>query len=85
VYQTIYDEYQQGNREEAIDIHGDPLQMLMLVSRVGIQFEKEILARRGMADTAHCRDPVNSLVEHYTEQFEYVYETYLAQHFQEGA
>ncbi|WP_436934734.1 dihydrodipicolinate synthase family protein [Halovenus marina] len=83
VYQTIYDRYQQGDREEAIDIHGDLLQMLTLIGRVGIQFEKEILARRGMADTAHCREPVNSPDEHYTEQFEYVYETYLAPHFRD--
>ncbi|MEF8813715.1 MAG: dihydrodipicolinate synthase family protein [Halovenus sp.] len=84
VYQTIYEKYRQGDREEAIDIHGDLLQMLTLVGRVGIQFEKEILKRRDLAATAHCRDPVNSPDEYYTAQFEYVYETSLAPHFRDG-
>jgi len=36
VYLTIYEHYRHGNREEAIDIHSDLLQMLTLVGRVGI-------------------------------------------------
>jgi len=36
VYRTIYEHYRHGNREEAIDIHSDLLQMLTLVGLVGI-------------------------------------------------
>lgn len=82
IYLEIYDRYTGGNRDGAIDLHGDLLQMLNLIRQVGIQIEKDILARRGLAATAHCRKPVNSPDSYHEEQFEYLYETYIAPNFQ---
>jgi len=80
IYLDIYDQYTEGNREDASDLHGDLLQMLNLISQVGIQVEKNILVRRGLAASAHCRDPVNSPDDYHERQFEFLYETYISPH-----
>jgi len=80
LYLDIYDEYQSGNRERAIDVHGGLLQILNLMGQVGIQVEKDILARRGMADTNHCREPVTKPDEYHGDLFDQLYETYIEPH-----
>jgi len=80
IYLDIYERYQSGNREGAIDLHGDLLQMLNLIRQVGIQIEKAILARRGLANSAHCRAPVNKPDRYHEDQFNYLYDTYIEPH-----
>jgi 4-hydroxy-tetrahydrodipicolinate synthase len=80
IYLDIYDEYRSGNRERAIDVHGDLLQVLNLMGQVGIQIEKDILARRGMAATNRCREPVTKPDEYHEALFEELYESYLEPH-----
>lgn len=85
LYLDIYDEYQNGNRERAIALHGDLLQMLNLMGQVGIQIEKDILAERGLADTNHCREPVTKPDEYHEDLFDHIYESYIEPHLPEGA
>lgn len=60
VYLDIYNEYVNGNRDEAIKIHNLLLPMLnhirQNVEQI-ISFEKRILARRGIIKSAYCRKP----------------------------
>lgn len=57
IYLQIYDHYQSGRRNAAIDLHTDLLGVLNQLTKVGIQFEKRILAKRGLIDSEYCRNP----------------------------
>jgi 4-hydroxy-tetrahydrodipicolinate synthase len=81
VYLTIYDHIQAGRREEAMDVHSDLVAALNQLTRVGIQFEKRILARRGLAASDHCRSPETTPDEVSSALMDEHYERYLAPHF----
>jgi 4-hydroxy-tetrahydrodipicolinate synthase len=83
IYLEIYEEHQRGNRDRAMAVHGDLLQMLTVMGQVGIQVEKDILARRGMADTNRCREPVTKPDEYHEDIFDHVYESYIEPHLSE--
>lgn len=85
IYLDIYDQYRSGDREAAIEIHGDLLQVLNLMGQVGIQLEKDILAERGLAETNHCREPVSKPDEYHEDLFDHVYDAYLAPHLPDEA
>ncbi|MFB6135250.1 MAG: dihydrodipicolinate synthase family protein [Halobacteriaceae archaeon] len=57
VYLAVHDAYHAGDRERALDAHGDVLALQNQVSQAGIQSEKWLLAERGIVETAHCREP----------------------------
>lgn len=60
VYLKIYDSYFSGRREEAVRIHDALLPMLNHIRQnveMIIAFEKRILQRRGIIQTAYCRRP----------------------------
>lgn len=60
VYLDIYQNYMNGNREKAVEIHNRLLPMLnhirQNVEQI-ISFEKRILKRRGIIATDYCRKP----------------------------
>ena len=80
IYLEIRDRYRAGDREGAIALHGDLLQMLNLLRQVGIGYEKRILSRRGLAETDYCREPVRSPDEHHETLFEVIYPEYVEPH-----
>lgn len=81
IYLEIHDLYRQGDCEAAVELHGDLLQMLNLIRQVGIPFEKEILARRGLVESAHCREPIEVPDEYQYDRFDHIYETYIRPNF----
>lgn len=60
IYLKIYNHLQEGNREEAIQIHNSLLAMLNHISQsveMIIGYEKKILHKRGIIATDYCRRP----------------------------
>lgn len=80
IYIEIRDRYRAGDLEGAVALHGDLLQMLNLLRQVGIGYEKRILARRGLAETSHCREPVRSPDENHEALFDVIYPEYVEPH-----
>jgi 4-hydroxy-tetrahydrodipicolinate synthase len=80
IYVQIHEAYHDGRRETAVDIHSDLVAVLNQLTKVGIQWEKRILADRGIIDSPHCRGPEDSLDETYEAIYEEYYEKYVAPH-----
>jgi len=78
IYLQIYDHYHAGRRDAAIDLHTDLLGVLNQLTKVGIQFEKRILARRGLVASDHCRDPETLPDETATALMDEYYDRYVA-------
>ena len=57
VYVKIYEAYQAGDRERAIDLHSRLLPFLNLISEASIPLEKKVLEMRGIIDSGYCRPP----------------------------
>ena len=76
VYLDIYNEYVNGNRDEAIKIHNLLLPMLnhirQNVEQI-ISFEKRILARRGIIKSAYCRKPSYNTDPYFDKLFDEFY------------
>lgn len=76
VYLDIYNEYVNGNRDEAIKIHNLLLPMLnhirQNVEQI-ISFEKRILARRGIIKSAYCRKPSYNTDPYFDRLFDEFY------------
>lgn len=77
IYLDIYDHYMEGRREEAIDLHTELLGVLNQLTKVGIQFEKRILAKRGLVASDHCRAPESEGGQVNTELIDEYYERYV--------
>jgi len=60
IYLNIYDQYQRGNRPEALTRY-DKLAPFLTFARQSppmlVHYEKTILERRGVIDDANCRPP----------------------------
>lgn len=83
LYITIYDDYRNGNRDAALQLHGELVALLNQVEQVsGIRYNKKILKRRGVIDSDYCRKPLASPDDFQMELFEYYYEQ-LTQYFEE--
>lgn len=76
VYLDIYNNYVNGNREKAIEIHNDLLPMLnhirQNVEQI-ISFEKRILKKRGIISSDYCRKPSYNTDEYFDKLFEEFY------------
>ena len=76
VYLDIYNNYVEGNREKAIELHNKLLPMLnhirQNVEQI-ISFEKRILERRGIIKTAYCRKPSYNTDEYFDKLFDEFY------------
>ena len=76
VYLDIYNNYVNGDREKAIEIHNKLLPMLnhirQNVEQI-ISFEKRILKRRGIIETAYCRKPSYDTDEYFDKLFDEFY------------
>jgi len=79
---TIDRAYRAGDRDRAIDVHSDLVAVLNQLTKVGIAWEKRILADRGIVDSAHCRKPEATFDETYDRLYEEYYERYLEPHFE---
>ena len=77
IYVQIHKAYHDGRREMAVDIHSDLVAVLNQLTKVGIQWEKRILADRGIIDTPYCRGPEDSLDETYEAIYDEYYEKYV--------
>ena len=76
VYLDIYNEYVNGNRDKAIEIHNLLLPMLnhirQNVEQI-ISFEKRILKKRGIISSDYCRKPSYNTDEYFDKLFEEFY------------
>jgi len=77
IYLDIHDAYQTGDRNRAIEIHTDLLAMLNQLTKVGMQYEKELLSRRGIIRSNYCRQPETTPDEYYDEIFDDYYQKYI--------
>jgi 4-hydroxy-tetrahydrodipicolinate synthase len=77
IYVQIEAAYRDGRREDAVDLHSDLVAVLNQLTKVGIQWEKRILADRGIIASDHCRGPEDSLDETYEAIYEEYYEKYV--------
>lgn len=77
IYLQIHNHYHRGNRKQAIDLHSELVALLNQLTKVGIQFEKRILAERGLIGSAHCRAPETNFDETYDEIYNEYYEKYV--------
>ncbi|WP_049903179.1 dihydrodipicolinate synthase family protein [Halococcus agarilyticus] len=77
IYLRIHTYYQQGDRQRAVDLHSELVALLNQLTKVGIQFEKRILADRGLVDSAYCRAPETTFDETYDDIYEEYYEKYV--------
>ena len=77
VYLDIYNNYVEGNREKAIELHNKLLPMLnhirQNVEQI-ISFEKRILQKRGIIKTSYCRKPSYNTDEYFDKLFDEFYE-----------
>ena len=85
IYVKIHKAYHNGQRETAVEIHSDLVAVLNQLTKVGIQWEKRILADRGIIDSPHCRGPEDSLDETYEAIYDEYYKKYVTQHIDTGA
>lgn len=76
VYLDIYNNYVNGNREKAIEIHNKLLPMLnhirQNVEQI-ISFEKRILKKRGIINSDYCRKPSYNSDAYFDKLFEEFY------------
>jgi len=77
IYLDIYEHYRAGRRGEAIDLHTELLGVLNQLTKVGIQFEKRILAKRGLVESDHCRAPESEGAPVNTDLIDEYYERYV--------
>jgi 4-hydroxy-tetrahydrodipicolinate synthase len=77
IYLQIHDHYHAGNRGAAVDLHSDLVAVLNQLTKVGIQWDKRILAERGLIQSAHCRAPETTFDGTYDDLFEEYYEKYI--------
>lgn len=77
IYLRIHDHYHAGNRSAAVDLHSDLVAVLNQLTKVGIQWDKRILAERGLIQSAYCRAPENTFDDTYDALFEEYYEKYV--------
>jgi len=77
IYLQIHDHYHAGNRSAAVNLHSDLVAVLNQLTKVGIQWDKRILAERGLIQSAHCRAPENTFDETYDDLFYEYYEKYV--------
>lgn len=77
VYLDIYNNYVDGNREKAIEIHNELLPMLnhirQNVEQI-ISFEKRILFKRGIICSDYCRKPSYNTDKYFDKLFDEFYE-----------
>ncbi len=77
VYLDIYNNYINGNRKEAIEIHNKLLPMLnhirQNVEQI-ISFEKRILKKRGIIKSDYCRKPSYNTDEYFDKLFDEFYD-----------
>jgi 4-hydroxy-tetrahydrodipicolinate synthase len=60
-YLAIYQQYFEGDTDEAIRLHDRLLPILNHVSEASIPFEKAILAKRDIIETDYCRKPLHAV------------------------
>lgn len=77
IYLEIHNAYHGNKRDHALDVHTDLLAMLNQLTKVGIQYEKELLSRRGIIRSSYCRQPETSPDKYYDEVFDEYYEKYI--------
>lgn len=78
LYVEIYEALQAGDRDRALEIHGDLLPMLNHVGQAPIRHEKRLLSKRGIVETDYCRRPLDvptdevyeDLLEEYYDRLE---------------
>lgn len=80
IYIQIHEAYHDDRRETAVDIHSDLVAVLNQLTKVGIQWEKRILADRGIVASSHCRGPEDSLDETYEAIYDEYYRKYVTPH-----
>jgi len=77
VYLDIYNNYVNGNRKEAMEIHNKLLPMLnhirQNVEQI-ISFEKRILKRRGIISSDYCRKPSYNTDKYFDKLFDEFYD-----------
>lgn len=78
IYLEIHDRYHAGRREAAMGLHSDLVAVLNQLTKVGIAWEKRILARRGLVASDHCRSPEHTFDDTYEQLFDEYYERYVA-------
>jgi 4-hydroxy-tetrahydrodipicolinate synthase len=77
VYLEIYDRYRTGDREGALALHDSLVPFLNHARQeppMLVHYEKTILVRRGVIDTATCRPPAFHPDDVYDDHFEYHYD-----------
>lgn len=77
VYLDIYNNYVNGNRKRAIEIHNKLLPMLNHIRQNVEQiifFEKRILKRRGIIKSDYCRKPSYATDKYFDKLFEEFYD-----------
>ena len=76
LYVAIYDAYESGDRERAIELHNRLLPALNIISEASIPLEKRVLSMRDIIDSPYCRQPMHvepddshiaQLEEHYED------------------
>jgi len=77
IYVEIHDRYHADDRRGAVDLHSELVAVLNQLTKVGIQWDKRILAERGLVSSSHCRAPESSFDEIYDSLFEEYYERYV--------
>jgi 4-hydroxy-tetrahydrodipicolinate synthase len=78
IYLDIHEQYHAGNRDEAVGLHSELVAVLNQLTKVGIAWEKRVLARRGLITSDHCRSPEANFDETYEALFEEYYERFIA-------
>jgi 2-keto-3-deoxy-L-arabinonate dehydratase len=84
IYVTIDRAYRAGDRDRAVEVHSDLVAVLNQLTKVGIAWEKRILADRGIVASAHCREPEATFDDTYDRLYEEYYERYLEPHFDDS-
>ena len=78
IYLDIHDRYRAGDRKAAVGLHSELVAVLNQLTKVGIAWEKRILARRGLVESDHCRSPEATFDDTYEALFEEYYERFVA-------
>ena len=77
IYLDIHDHYRSGDREAAVGLHSELVAVLNQLTKVGIAWEKRILARRGLVASDYCRAPEATFDDTYEALFEEYYERFV--------
>lgn len=80
IYLEIHRRYHEESRDSAIDLHAELVAVLNQLTKLGIAWEKRILAKRGLIETAHCRKPEETFDEVYDQLFDDYYEKFVMPH-----